>query len=213
MKNVKIKICGLSRYEDIAYVNKVQADYAGFVLFYPQSSRHVEAAKAEQLLECIDDKIKTVAVTVNPNMEQLRAVENAGFDILQVHGELEPEILEASSLPIFRALNIERPEACQNAERHDKIIGYVLDGKESGSGQTFDWHLISDFDRDGKLLILAGGLNEENVLQSIETVKPDIVDVSSGVEGHDGNKSGDKIIAFTESVKRKEYANGQESIR
>jgi len=203
MNDVKIKICGLSRYEDIAYVNKVQADYAGFVVFYPKSVRHVEIDKAQQLIEYVDPGIKTVAVTVNPGMKQLRAIENAGFNVLQVHGELGEDILETCRLPIFRAFNIDQAETCQNVERHDKIIGYVFDGKTSGSGKTFDWHLIDTFDRAGKLLILAGGLNEANVAQGIESVKPDIVDVSSGVEGIDGWKSGDKIIAFTESVRKK----------
>jgi len=202
MNNVKIKICGLSRYEDIAYVNKVKADYAGFVVFYPESTRYIGIDKAQQLIACIDDGIQTVAVTVSPDVKQLKAIEGAGFDILQVHGELGAEILEESSLPIFRALNMNQTETCQNVERHDRIIGYVLDGKTSGSGEIFDWHLIDNFDRGDKLLLLAGGLNEANVLHGIKAVNPDIVDVSSGVEGRDGQKSGDKIIAFTQSVRK-----------
>jgi len=206
MNDVKIKICGLSRYEDVAYVNKVQAEYAGFVINYPKSSRNIDVEKAAQLLECLDDGIKAVAVTVSPQASQLKAIENAGFDVLQVHGELSEEILSKSPLPIFRAVNIEAGETCQEIEKDDKIIGYVFDGKISGNGQTFDWHLANSFDRDGKLLLLAGGLNESNVVQGIASLRPDIVDVSSGVEGRDGLKSGDRIIAFTESVRKREIS-------
>ena len=83
-----------------------------------------------------------------------------------------------------------------------RIAGYVFDAIESGSGKTFDWKLVDNIPRDEKLLLLAGGLNPDNVRMAIEAVHPDGVDVSSGVENDDGaGKNPDKIHDFVAAVK------------
>ena len=82
----KIKICGLRREQDIRYANELMPDYIGFVLFFPKSNRNISIEQAEHLLEKVDKKIRTVAVVVSPTTEQIRQIEKAGFDYIQIHG-------------------------------------------------------------------------------------------------------------------------------
>ena len=88
-------------------------------------------------------------------------------------------------------------------DRHANIAGYVLDGKIPGNGETFDWTLLKQFDKQDKMLMLAGGLNAENVEKAILEVQPDIVDVSSGVENVNiMGKDPAKIKEFVDKVRK-----------
>lgn len=199
MGEVKIKICGLTRPEDVRWVNESEADYAGFVLFYPNSHRNITTEKAKNLLSLLSESIRSVAVVVSPTIKQAAEIESAGFDMIQVHGKMEETVLNQMHLPVFRAVNINDRNIC--LEEHSKVAGYVFDGKEPGSGKTFDWSRLSKVGIKNKQLMLAGGLNCENVLEGIERVKPDIVDVSSGVET-DYMKDPSKIMAFVKTVRK-----------
>lgn len=194
MKTPKIKICGLTRPEEAEFLNKEKADYAGFV-FFEKSKRNVSFSEAEEIKNRLSANIKKVAVTVSPKEQLLKQIEQAGFDILQVHGELRPEILEKSTLPIWRACNLKEAKDIEQLEQHEKIIGYVIDAGTAGSGKTFDWKnsqkILEEAKKTvfkGKQFILAGGLHPENVAEGIEIFSPDIVDVSSGVEGKCGKE-------------------------
>lgn len=197
MKTPYIKICGLTRTEEADFLNKGRVDYAGFV-FFEKSKRNVSFLQVKEIMNRLSPDIERVAVTVSTSEELLEEIENAGFDILQVHGELKPEILEKSTLPIWRACNLKEPEDIKKLEQHKKITGYVIDAGNYGSGKTFDWNsskaVLEEAKQTvfkGKKFILAGGLNPENVAEGINTFSPDIVDVSSGVEGKCGK---DKIL-------------------
>lgn len=197
MKTPCIKICGLTRTEEADFLNKARVNYAGFV-FFEKSKRNVSFLQAKEIMNRLSPDIERVAVTVSPSEELLEEIENAGFDILQVHGELKPEILEKSTLPIWRACNLKEPEDIKKLEQHKKITGYVIDAGNYGSGKTFDWNsskaVLEEAKQKvfaGKQFILAGGLNSKNVVEGINTFSPDIVDVSSGVEGKCGK---DKIL-------------------
>jgi len=190
----KIKICGLRTKEDAAILNENQVDFAGFVLFFEKSKRCVEIEQAVQIMKYLSGTIRTVAVTVSPTVGQLHQIEAAGFDFLQVHGDLLPQVLEEADLPILRAVNItgkvlSSKQDLQALEISDKIAGYVLDGKNPGGGKNFDWgrmkpaiQNVFSGKRSDKLFMLAGGLYPENVEQAVRLLSPDIVDVSSGVE-------------------------------
>ncbi len=207
MKTPQIKICGLTRLEEADFLNQEQADYAGFVLF-EKSKRNVSFARVKEIGNRLSPDIKRVAVTVSPDKKLLEQIEQAGFDILQVHGELKPEILEESTLPIWRACNMKEPKDIEQLERCKKITGYVIDAGTAGSGTTFDWNksrkVLEEAKKTvfaGKQFILAGGLNPENVAEGIETFAPDIVDVSSGVEGDGAGKDRTLIEAFIRKVR------------
>lgn len=201
MSNVKIKICGLVREEDVALVNRLCCDFAGFVLFYPKSKRNLNIDQARRLIHQLGG-VKAVAVVVSPSPEQIRTISEAGFDFVQIHGELSDESYDACSLPILRAFNVSNMSEYQNCMKLDKIAGYVFDASEPGSGKIFDWNSLSNLPDDGKLRILAGGLDPQNVRAAIVAVKPDAVDVSSGVELPQGGKDPLLTEQFVTAVRK-----------
>ena len=205
----EIKICGLVREEDICTVNRYKPDYAGFVLFFGKSKRNLDLDQALILKSLLSPKIQTVAVTVSPTLEQVRQIEEAGFDMIQIHGDLTDEVYQYLSLPILRACNIKNrdslkafcEEDAMTADK-DKIWGIVLDSAMPGSGKTFDRDLIcdkkTDLQKKGRKLFLAGGIDEYNVEEAISRIKPDVIDVSSSVElpdadGRSGGKDPEKV--------------------
>ena len=184
-----IKICGLTSVEEAEWVVEEAVDYAGIVLFYPKSHRNMTIEEAGALLPVIrrgkalsGEPIKAVAVTVSPTPEQVRRIQSAGFDLIQIHGELTKETYEAVWIPIIRAYNGLDREAQETARRLDKVAAYLFDAGEPGSGRIFDWEMLRSLPRDGKPIFLAGGLHADNVARAIREVAPDAVDVSRGVE-------------------------------
>lgn len=199
----KIKICGLTSPKEADYVNEAHADFAGFVLFYPKSKRNLTISQAKEIFTALDKEINKVAVVVSPTLEEIIQIENAGFDYLQIHGTLTNELLSAIHLPILKAFNVKDMEQYDTFHQEDKIKGYVFDAAVPGSGKTFNWNLVKKIPRDEKLFILAGGLNEDNVAEAINAIKPDAVDVSSGVEFADGTPGKDpqRIRDFVQAIK------------
>ena len=213
----QVKICGLTRIEEAAYLNEAAADYAGFV-FYPKSKRNLSIPQAKQIMKELSPSIKRVAVLVSPRAEEIKEIEEAGFDIIQIHKELYPETYAAAQKPLWRALNIanakELKEQKTGAEGsgqnslaeedpEKKIAAYLIDGENFGSGQTFDWSAaerIREFVGESAF-ILAGGLNPDNIEEAIRLFTPDIVDVSSGVEGKSG-KDREKILEFVRKARK-----------
>lgn len=199
---MKIKICGLTNAAEAAYLNENQVDFAGIVLFYPKSRRSRTIADAKIILAALAPSIKKVAVTVSPTLEQAEQIAAAGFDYIQIHGELTKELLENIRLPILKAFNITDMPEYPFYRSCPQIAGYIFDAQEPGSGKTFDWTLVKDVPKDDKLLFLAGGLHSGNVAQAIAAVMPDGVDVSSGVEYADRpSKDPKKIAAFVNAAR------------
>lgn len=210
---MQVKICGLTKTEEATYLNDVGADYAGFV-FYPKSKRNVSFAQSKEIREQLNPQIQAVAVTVSPDVEIVRKIIDSGFDILQIHGELTEEALEAASIPVWYAVNIIKEEellqkikAFMEMPQHlqKKIEAIVVDGASYGGGKTFDWKQANVKNAVAELLmqrkfVLAGGLNESNVQEGMKLFSPDIVDVSSGVEGENG-KDKTKINNFVRKVR------------
>lgn len=117
---------------------------------------------------------KGLPVVVSPSIEQIRQIEAAGFDYVQIHGEIpETEAEAAKAIPILKAFNVSDMDSYEKYHNDSRIAGYVFDAIEPGSGKTFDWKLVDNIPRDEKLLLLAGGLNPDNVRMAIEAVHPD----------------------------------------
>ncbi len=192
----KVKICGLTTPADVEAVNAAGADYAGFV-FYEKSKRRIDEAAAEHLLALLDPKITSVAVCVSPNADQIARIEALGFDVIQIHGGIAPELLETSRIPVWQAVNLSDRAQLEQILLHPKIDGYLIDGAEYGAGKTFGWETgLQDEIRqrtNGKRFILAGGLTPENVSEGIRLFAPDVVDVSSGVEWNSDGANGTVI--------------------
>lgn len=183
------------------------------VLFYPKSKRNISIEKAVGIVELLKKSdISPVAVTVSPTCEQLAQIEGAGFDYIQIHGEMNDEVYSKVHIPVIRAVNINKEgfdlasfkqEIRQNAEL-EKVYGILLDAGVPGSGKVFDWNGMDELELCGKKLFLAGGLNSHNVELAVEQVKPDVVDVSSGVEYDDTGRIGkdnDKVKDFITNAK------------
>ena len=203
--NTKIKICGLTSPAEARYLNENHVDFAGMVLFFPKNKRNISIEQAKDIIAALDASIKRVAVVVSPSIEQIRQIEAAGFDYVQIHGEIpetETEAEAAIAIPILKAFNVSDMGSYEKYHNDSRIAGYVFDAIEPGSGKTFDWKLVDNIPRDEKLLLLAGGLNPDNVRMAIEAVHPDGVDVSSGVENDDkAGKNPEKIHDFVAAVK------------
>ena len=203
--STKIKICGLTSPAEARYLNENHVDFAGMVLFFPKSKRNISIEQAKDIMAALDASIKRVAVVVSPSIEQVRQIEAAGFDYVQIHGEIpetETEAEAAIAIPILKSFNVSDMGSYEKYHNDSRIAGYVFDAIEPGSGKTFDWKLVDNIPRDEKLLLLAGGLNPDNVRMAIEAVHPDGVDVSSGVENDNGaDKNPDKIHDFVAAIK------------
>ena len=197
--NTKIKICGLTSPAEARYLNENHVDFAGMVLFFPKSKRNISIEQAKEIMAALDASIKRVAVVVSPSIEQIKQIEAAGFDYIQIHGKIPETEVEA---PILKAFNVSDMGSYEKYHNDSRIAGYVFDAIEPGSGKTFDWTLVESIPRDEKLLLLAGGLNPDNVRMAIEAVHPDGVDVSSGVENDDkAGKNPEKIHDFVAAIK------------
>ena len=199
-KSTQVKICGLTRPEEVRWVVEERTDYFGIVLFFTKSKRNNSIENARKLIEVCHEECEekkradehftppvVVAVTVSPTPEQIKEIEDAGFDMVQIHGELSDETLNAVSIPVIRAFHAGETEACKKYDDCTKIAAYLFDAQSPGSGCTFDWNALDAVSEekampDGKLIFLAGGLHGGNVREAIERVHPDVVDVSSGVE-------------------------------
>ena len=205
--NMKIKICGLTRICEAEYLNENDIDYAGFV-FYKKSKRNITLSQALEIMDKLTGDIKRVAVMVSPTEEFIRQLNELPFDIYQIHGELTQEVLKACKRDVWRALNIESSaeitaflNSLPNECKH--VRGIVFDAPDFGSGKPFDWEGDARIEERLKTkleIILAGGLNKDNVREGIRRFAPDVVDVSSAVEGCDG-KDKNKIKAFADAVR------------
>lgn len=197
-----VKICGLTSANDAISAANGGADFVGMVVFFPKSKRNVTLEQAAEIMSVLPENIKKCAVTVSPTPSQIEKINDSGFDIIQIHGDISDEAYEAAKLPIIKAFNVEDLGSFDRFSKCDKIIGYVFDAAAYGSGKTFDWKLLENIPRDGKIFILAGGLDPENVSRAVAEVRPDCVDVSSGVENDSGiGKDEQKILAFVKNAR------------
>ncbi len=207
----KIKICGLTTPQDVFAVNEVRADFAGMVLFYPKSKRNLSLEKAKQLLRLLDPSIRSVAVTVSPSLDEVHQISKAGFDYIQIHGDMEKSLWNESPLPVLRAFNITDPDSFESRQQRKTVAGYVFDAATPGSGQGFDWSLVPPVSGKEQIWLLAGGLHEGNVSDAIRSLHPYGVDVSSGVETNGLiGKDVSKIRAFVRAVRSADQAETPE---
>lgn len=199
---VQIKVCGLTKTEEVASIVENGVDFIGMVLFFEKSKRNITIEKACDIISVIPDGIKKVAVVVSPSVEQAKCIEQAGFDIIQIHGEMSREVYDSLGIDIWKAFNIKDMEQYASLRQCDKITGFVFDSATPGSGMPYDLDILSNIERvAGKKFILAGGLRPENVAEAIVAVNPDLVDVSSGIEFDNiQGKDPNKIKEFVKSV-------------
>ena len=174
------------------------------MLFFQKSKRNLSLERAENLVAKLPEDIASVAVMVSPTKEQVEAVVDAGFSAIQIHGKVEDSIITSCQIPVFKAFNVSDMDDFLHYEQMDEVVGFVMDAAVPGSGKTFDWDLLQKLPSTEKQVLLAGGLNPDNVGEALAacTGKIDGVDTSSGVERADGNgKSKERIEAFVRAVR------------
>ena len=199
----RVKICGITRLEDALAAIDAGADALGFV-FYPPSPRYVEPEVAASIITQLPPFVTTVALFVNEASDRINEIlDQTRIDLLQFHGDESPEQCQQFRRPYFKALRM-APGVDVQAEcrRYSNARGILLDayrkGVPGGTGEAFDWDRIP---ADLPLpLILAGGLDQENVAQAIARVQPYAVDISGGVEASKGLKDKEKITIFMKEV-------------
>lgn len=204
----KVKICGLTTLEDARFVSGALADYLGFI-FYPDSPRYVDPAKAGAIINWLEGPGK-VGVFVNQPLDDVNSIaRQTGIDIVQLHGNESPDYCSLVEKPIIKAFHIEKDtdpsELGSEIDPYLDYVDYLLfdtksDKEWGGTGQTFDWDVIKDISRE-KPFFLSGGLNSENVSKAIQTVQPYAVDLSSGLEDSPGLKDFDKIELFFDKMR------------
>jgi phosphoribosylanthranilate isomerase len=199
-----VKICGITRIEDALVSARAGAQAIGMI-FYGKSARAVDPAVARQVVDALPPFVTPVALFVDPGAAEVnRVIDQVRPQLLQFHGDEEPGFCEGFGLPYIKAVKV-RPgvDLLQYARLHSAAKGLLLDafvdGSQGGTGTTFDWALVPA--RMTVPLILAGGLNPDNVGDAIRRVRPWAVDVSSGVEAAKGKKDAAKIAAFMRGVR------------
>lgn len=201
MDRVRIKICGLMRPQDIDMVNEVCPDIAGFILASGRR-RTVTPEQMRELTGRLKPEIRSAAVFLDQDIRWIADLAAEGLmDIIQLHGHEGNEeiryLRSSTDKTVIKAFRIDTAEDIRRAEDSEADL-VLLDHGAGGTGQAWDWSLLTGMKRP---FILAGGLDSENVQEAVRKTQPFGVDVSSGVET-DGCKDREKILRFVRAVRQ-----------
>ncbi|MBS3934530.1 MAG: phosphoribosylanthranilate isomerase [Sulfuritalea sp.] len=203
MRRTRVKICGITRSEDLAAAADSGADAVGFV-FYPPSPRFLAPDRAAALARLTAPFVSRVGLFVNAAAEVVRtALANVDLDLLQFHGDEDARYCAQFGRPYIKAARV-RPglDLLEFARAFPTAQGLLLDAwveAYGGAGRSFDWSLIPE--NLPLPVILSGGLHAGNVMAAVTRLHPWAVDVSSGVEAAKGIKDAEKIAAFVAAVR------------
>jgi phosphoribosylanthranilate isomerase len=203
--NPRIKICGLTRAEDLQAAVQAGADAIGLV-FYPPSPRYVDLSTAQALARAVPPFVTVVGLFVNADPAVVRETLAAvPIHLLQFHGDEDEAYCCQFNRPYLKAARV-RPgmDLVQYAAQFPSAQAILLDAfvdGYGGGGKVFDWSLIPASLALCKPIVLSGGLDEYNVAEAVRCVRPAAVDVSSGVEAAKGIKDTEKIRAFVAAVR------------
>jgi phosphoribosylanthranilate isomerase len=206
--DLRLKVCGITELEDARYLAGAGADYLGFVQ-HEDSPRYAPPSLAGDIIEWVHGPAP-VGVFVNDGAAEVNAaVEEAGFELAQLHGQEPPHVVEQVECPVIKAIRVRHDASSDQLrtlfERYEDTADYfLLDTHDSsvwgGSGESFNWRLARDLSADYPVF-LAGGLDADNVRRAVETMQPFAVDLSSSLEDRPGEKSFTKIDAFMDAFR------------
>jgi phosphoribosylanthranilate isomerase len=201
---VRVKICGITRIDDLHAACDVGADALGFV-FYDKSPRHVSVEAAAALVRALPPFVQSVGLFVNADPAYIESVlQQVPLDVLQFHGDESPVDCIRFGRPYLKAVRVKADtDLLKCAADFDTARGLLLDayvaGVPGGTGERFDWGLIPA--SLPKPVILSGGLTPDNIVEAVQGVRPWAVDVSSGVELSKGIKDSHKMAQFIAKAK------------
>jgi phosphoribosylanthranilate isomerase len=199
----KVKICGLTNLEDALFAAEAGADALGFVL-YSRSPRCVKPDAVQEIIRQLPPYVITVGVFANIGAKEIMDVMRlCGLDLAQLQGDEPPSVCKRLGAKAVKAIRVKDRDSL-TAMKDYSVRAFVMDTYTAenfgGTGKKFDWDLAVEAKQYGRI-ILAGGLNPENVREAIEKVRPYAVDVSSGVEQRIGKKDPEKVRQFIERAK------------
>ena len=202
MNRTRVKICGLTRPEDVTAAVAAGADALGFV-FTPRSRRCVDAVQARKLVQQVPAFVARVGLFMDQDAEFVqRVLEAVPLSMLQFHGRESRDFCARFGRPYIKALAVSSAREVAQAKHYPDAAALLLDSHEpgapGGTGKTLDWDSIPEFSRP---VVLAGGLTPDNVARAVARARPWAVDVSSGVEDAPGLKNREKMIRFIKEAK------------
>ncbi len=200
---MKVKICGITNYEDAATALDMGADLLGFN-FYKKSPRYVPPEKAQQIINMLPGFVDIAGVFVNESMERINETKNlCQLDWVQLHGDESPEFCKqflSHNVKVMKAIRVKDRNDVQSAEDYftDAILLDAFDPeKYGGTGLTFDWNVVGHIN---KRVFLAGGINPDNAAEAAELGVYGI-DVCSGIEAEPGKKDHGKVKKLFENIR------------
>lgn len=200
----RVKICGITCVEDAKTALEAGADAIGLV-FYPKSPRHVDIAQAAEIAACVGPFCTVVGLFVDASPALVNDVlAQVPLHVLQFHGGESDEYCAQFQRPFFKALRMKEDLDVEAAmAEFPSAVGFLLDayrpGVPGGTGETFDWQRVPRHAQ--KPVVLAGGLNPDNVSKAVASTQVYGVDVSGGVEAQPGHKDSEKVRAFVRRAK------------
>lgn len=201
---LRIKICGITNIEDAQEAVRFGADALGFV-FSGKSPRTVNPETAREIIASLPPFVTTLGVFVDETLERIEEIAAlTGIDVIQFHGSESPEFCRQVSCKFIKAIRVKDITDLKILEQYNDASAILLDTyspeTSGGTGKTFNWEIAVEAKKYGNI-ILAGGLNPENIEEAVKTVRPYAIDVSSGIEGHEkGKKDHQKLRLFIEGA-------------
>jgi phosphoribosylanthranilate isomerase len=201
---IGVKICGITNIGDAYWAVEFGADALGFI-FYPESQRYITPERAKEILQKIPGSIERVGVFVNQEIRAVKEIVSfCGLRLIQLHGDESPQYCgQFPRFTLIKAVSFWPKEGIQKLESYS-VRAILVDAHEpdryGGTGKNSDWALAMKVKKTHPL-ILAGGLNRENIKRAIETVRPCAVDINSGVETSPGEKDPYKIREIMEIIR------------
>ncbi len=203
---IHVKICGCCSAGDVEAIAGLKPDALGFV-FWAGSERCVRADDVKAWTRGLPASIKKVGVFVDAARDEIRVVrEEAGLDIVQIHGREDPDYCAGLGGDIWKAIHLNRPVPGSLEAYADSVSAFLIDyggdAQPGGTGRTVDWEAAARFVTAAPAkVVLAGGLHAGNVAEAINRVRPWGVDVSSGVEAKVGSKDINKVKDFIDACR------------
>lgn len=203
MRDLFVKICGITNLDDALLSVEAGADALGFI-FYDQSPRAVKPLAVRRIVEYLPRHVTKVGVFVHAAPKDVSAVcREVKLSAAQLYGKQTQAELRELETGVIKAFQVGKGFDVRILSRYS-VDAFLLDtlvkGKAGGTGKTFDWNIAQKATKYGKV-ILSGGLNPENVSEAVRFVRPYGVDVCSGVEARPGKKDPNKVTEFIQRAK------------
>ena len=203
---VRVKVCGITNEQDAFKAARSGAWAIGFI-FHKKSPRFISPFKAKKIIDALPPFVTPVGVFVNHNLGAMRDIINhTGIRVVQLHGDEDHHFchrLKRYQVKIIKVIRVDENFSSKIIEPY-KVDAFLFDtfqeGNYGGTGKTFDWRKLVELKNQPIPLILSGGLNNQNVIEPVNGLRPYAVDVNSGVEEAPGKKDGKKVKEFIDVV-------------